>query len=111
MAKKKKPDPEGIETIADNRRARRDWEITDTWEAGLELKGTEVKALRDRHVNFSDAYALLKSGQVYLIGLVIEPYSHGTHENHERERERRLLLNRNEIDRLFKLTAERGLTA
>lgn len=110
MAKKKQQDPEGIETIADNRRARRDWEITDTWEAGLELKGTEVKALRDRHVNFSDAYALLRGGQVYLIGFIIEPYSHGTHENHERDRTRRLLLNRREIDKMFKLTAERGMS-
>jgi len=110
VAKKtKKPEPEGIETIAENRRARRDYEILDTWEAGLELKGTEVKALRDRHVSFTDAYAILKNGQAYLIGLVIEPYSHGTHENHERERTRKLLLHRSEIERLFKLTAERGM--
>lgn len=110
MAKKKKPDPPGIETVAENRRARRDFEIQETWECGLELKGTEVKSLRDRHMSFSDAYAILKNGQAYLIGLVIEPYSHGTHENHERERTRRLLLHKTELERLFKLTAERGLT-
>jgi SsrA-binding protein len=111
VAKKtKKPEPEGIETIADNRRARRNWEISLTWEAGLELTGTEVKSLRARHMDFTDAYALVRNGEVFLIGLVIEPYSHGTHENHERDRTRRVLLHRGEIDKIEKLTKERGFS-
>jgi SsrA-binding protein len=106
--KKKKPEPEGIETIADNRRARRNWAITETWEAGLQLTGTEVKSLRARHMDFTDAYAIVIRDEVFLIGLVIEPYSHGTHENHDRDRTRKLLLNRGEIDKITKLTKERG---
>jgi SsrA-binding protein len=111
VAKQKQhKDPEGIVTIADNRRARHDYAIAETFEAGLELKGTEVKSLRDRHVSFTDAYAVVKGGQVFLLGLKIEPYLHGTHENHERDRTRRLLLKRSEIDKLEKLTADRTST-
>lgn len=111
MAKpKQKKDPEGIVTIAENRRARHDYAITDTFEAGLELYGTEVKSLRDRHVSFSDAYAIVKGGEALLLGLKIEPYHHGTHENHERDRTRKLLLHRAEIDRLETLVTEKGNT-
>jgi SsrA-binding protein len=111
VAKQKQhKDPEGIVTIADNRRARHDYAIAETFEAGLELKGTEVNSLRDRHVSFTDAYAVVKGGQVFLLGLKIEPYLHGTHENHERDRTRRLLLKRSEIDKLEKLTADRTST-
>jgi SsrA-binding protein len=112
VAKKKKSKdlPEGAELIAENRRVRHDFAISETFEGGLELKGTEVKSLRDRHVNFADAYALVRNGEVFLIGLKIEPYSHGTHENHERDRTRKVLLHKKEIDKLTKLTAEKGLT-
>lgn len=111
MAKaKKKPEPEGIETIADNRRARYDYEISDTFEAGLELKGSEVKSLRERHVNFADAYAIVKAGEVLLVGLKIEPYKQATHEQHEPDRTRRLLLRADEIRRLEKATEQKGLT-
>jgi SsrA-binding protein len=107
---KKKPDPEGIDTIAENRRARHDYAIVETFEAGLELLGTEVKSLRGRHVSFTDAYAIVKDGEMWLLGLKIEPYHHGTHENHERDRTRKLLLHRAEIDKLQRLMSERGNT-
>ncbi len=111
MAKqKKKPDPEGIETIAENRRARHDYAIEVTFEAGLQLLGTEVKSMRDRHVSFTDAYAIVKDGEALLLGLKIEPYHHGTHENHERDRTRKLLLHRSEIDKLETLVTEKGNT-
>lgn len=107
---RQKKDPEGIVTIAENRRARHDYAIAETFEAGIELLGTEVKSLRERHVSFTDAYALVKDGEALLLGLKIEPYHHGTHENHERDRTRRLLLHRREIERLQALVAEKGNT-
>lgn len=111
MAKpKKKSDPEGIETIAENRRARFEYEIGDTYEAGLELKGSEVKSLRARHVNFADAYAIVKNGEAFLLGLKIEPYAQATHEQHEADRTRRLLLRRDEIDRCIRAIEHKGLT-
>ena len=96
--------------IAENRRARYDFSIEDTLEGGLELLGTEVKSLRAGQVNFGDAYALIKNHEIFLIGLKIEPFSHGTHENHEPDRTRRVLLHRKQIHRLTKLTRERGAT-
>jgi SsrA-binding protein len=108
--KKQTPDPEGIVSIAENRRARFDYAILDTFECGIVLHGTEVKSLRDRHVNFGDAYALLKDGEVFLIGLKIEPYKYGTHVNHESDRTRKLLLHKKEISKLFKETQRKGST-
>lgn len=111
MAKQKQSkDPEGIVTIAENRRARHDYAIEVTFEAGLQLLGTEVKSMRDRHVSFTDAYAIVKDGEALLLGLKIEPYHHGTHENHERDRTRKLLLHRSEIDKLETLVTEKGNT-
>ncbi len=109
MGKKKKPVvPEGIIPIAENRRARHDYAITDTLEAGLSLRGTEVKSLRDKNVQFSDAYALVKNGEVWLLGLSIAVFKHGNQFNHEPDRTRRLLLKRDEIEWLEKQLAERG---
>jgi SsrA-binding protein len=99
-----------IVAIAENRRARHDYAVLDTYECGFVLLGTEVKSLRARHVNFGDAYALLKDGEVFLIGLKIEPYIFGTHENHEKDRTRKLLLNRREIAKLQKDITRKGLT-
>ena len=101
---------ENTELIAENRRAKFDYEISDTYECGIVLKGTEVKSLRAHHVNFADAYALLKNAEVFLIGLKIERYSHASHETHEPDRTRKLLLNRSEIKKIFKSTKEKGLT-
>ena len=101
---------DGNHTIATNRRARHDYEILETVEAGLVLRGTEVKSLRGAHVTFKDAYAMMKGNEMWLIGCHINPYSHGTDANHDPERDRKLLLHRREITRLTGKVAERGLT-
>ncbi len=98
------------EPIATNRRAWHDYEILETYEAGLVLKGTEVKSLRERQVTFKDAYATISNGEAWLVGCHIAPYHHGTDANHSAERSRKLLLHRREIERLIGKVAERGLT-
>jgi SsrA-binding protein len=98
------------QTIATNRRARFEYQILETLEAGLVLRGTEVKSLRDGQVNFKDSYATVRSDEAWLLGCHISPYSHGTDANHDPERDRKLLLHRREIARLTGKVAERGLT-
>jgi len=100
----------GDRTIATNRRARHEYHILETVEAGLVLRGTEVKSLRAGGVNFKDSYATIRSGEGWLLGCHINPYSHGTDANHEPERDRKLLLHRRELGRLTGKIAERGLT-
>lgn len=97
-------------TVATNRRARHEYEILETVEAGLVLRGTEVKSLRAGQVNFKDSYATVRNGEAWLLGCHISPYSHGTDANHDPERDRKLLLHRREIERLTGKIAERGLT-
>ena len=97
-------------TISTNRRARHEYEILETVEAGLVLRGTEVKSLRDAQVTFKDSYATVRNNEVWLLGCHINPYSHGTDANHDPERDRKLLLHRREISRLTGKIAERGLT-
>jgi SsrA-binding protein len=101
-------EPEQI--VATNRRARHEYEILETVEAGLALRGTEVKALRTGQVNFKDSYATVRNNEAWLRGCHISPYSHGTDANHDPERDRKLLLHRREISRLMSRVAERGLT-
>jgi len=96
--------------IATNRRARHEYEILETVEAGLVLRGTEVKSLRTGQVNFKDSYATVRNGEPWLLGCHIAPYSHGTDANHDPERDRKLLLHAREISRLAGKAAERGLT-
>ena len=96
--------------IATNRKAYHDYEILETYEAGIVLRGTEVKSLRESQVNFKDCYAAVDNGEAWLIGCYISPYHHGTDANHDPERRRKLLLHRREISRLLGKTAERGLT-
>jgi SsrA-binding protein len=100
----------GDRTISTNRRARHEYEILETIEAGLVLRGTEVKSLRAAGVTFKDSYATIKNGEGWLLGCHINPYSHGTDANHDPERDRKLLLHRREITRLSARIAERGLT-
>ena len=100
----------GEKVIATNRKARHDYEILETYEAGLVLKGTEVKSLREGQVNFKDSYAAIDRGEGWLIGCHIAPYHHGTDANHDPDRSRKLLLHRREIARLLGKVAERGLT-
>jgi SsrA-binding protein len=97
-------------SIATNRRARHEYEILETLEAGLVLRGTEVKSLRAGLVNFKDSYATVRNGEVWFLGCHISPYSHGTDANHDPERDRKLLLHEREIKRLSGKIAERGLT-
>ena len=96
--------------IARNRRARHDYHIEDVVEAGLVLTGTEVKSLRAGRASLTDGYGQITDGEVWLLGVHIPEYAHGTWTNHEPRRPRKLLLHRKEIDRLASKTAERGLT-
>jgi len=101
---------DGDRAIATNRRARHEYEILETLEAGLVLRGTEVKSLRAGLVNFKDSYATVRNGEVWFLGCHNSPYSHGTDANHDPERDRKLLLHDREIKRLAGKIAERGLT-
>ena len=97
--------------IADNRRARFEYELLDRFEAGIVLEGTEVKSLREGKLNLGDSYCVVeRDGEVYLKDAHISVYSHGTHSNHDPLRTRKLLLNRNEIRRLAQRVREKGLT-
>jgi len=100
----------GDRPIATNRRARHEYEILETVEAGLVLRGTEVKSLRAGLVNFKDSYASVRNGEGWLLGCHISPYSHGSDANHDPERDRKLLLHKREIARLGGKISERGLT-
>jgi SsrA-binding protein len=94
--------PDGIKVVATNRQARRNYEILDTFEAGLVLKGSEVKSLRESKVTVADAYARIIDGEAWVIGLHISPYSHagGAFGDLDPDRDRKLLLQRLEIDRI-----------
>jgi len=96
--------------ITDNRKARHDYHIEDTYEAGLVLTGTEVKSLRLGRANIRDAHAEMRGGELFLVGLHISPYEQGNRFNHEPMRPRKLLLHRREIRRLASQVAERGYT-
>ena len=99
-----------IQSIARNKRARHDYHILDTWEAGIVLTGTEVKSLRDGRANISDAYGIVSDGEVFLLNLHISPYERGGYINHEPTRTRKLLLHRKEIRRLIGAVERQGLT-
>ncbi len=103
-------DEENIRYIARNRKARHDFEIKSTIEAGISLLGTEVKSIREGKINMSDAYALVDGGEVFIKNLHISPYSMASHDNHDPLRLRRLLLNKKEIRKLKAQTEQKGLT-
>jgi SsrA-binding protein len=96
--------------IVDNRRARHEYHLLDRLEAGLVLSGTEVKALRDGKATLQQAYADVREGEAWLVGLHVPEYHQGNRANHEPDRPRKLLLHRREIDRLNSELRERGLT-
>jgi len=98
------------QVVASNRRARHDYEILDTFEAGIALLGPEVKSLRNGKANLTDGYAVIRRGEVFLAHVHIGPYEKAWRENAEPRRERKLLLHRAEISRLEGKVAERGLT-
>ena len=101
---------EEIQSIARNKRARHDYQILETWEAGIVLGGTEVKSLREGKANIGDAYGVVRDGEVYLLNLHISPYERGGYSNHEPERTRKLLLHKKEIRRLIGAVERQGLT-
>src|SRR5436190_10461361 len=97
-------------TMAVNRRARHEFTIDDTFEAGIVLTGTEIKSIRNGKVNLGDAYARIERGEAWLIGAHIAPFDQGNRNNHEPKRERKLLLHRSEIDELLGRTKAKGQT-
>ncbi len=105
MAKQK-----GRALVAQNRKARHDYHIHDTWEAGLVLSGTEVKSLREGRANLTDAFATVDDGEVWLRSAHIPEYSHGTWTNHTARRTRKLLLNRREIAKIERELSTAGST-
>ena len=100
----------GIKIISKNKKAWHEFEITDTWEAGLVLMGTEVKALRNGRVSMGDSYGEIRKGEAWIVKMHIGPYEMGNRENHEPFRRRKLLLNRREIRKILPKIEERGLT-
>ncbi|GAB3992717.1 SsrA-binding protein SmpB [Nocardioides marmoraquaticus] len=104
------PREKGQKVVAQNRKARYDYHIDDTYEAGLVLQGTEVKSLRAGRATLVDGFAEIEDGEAYLLGVHIPEYTEGTWTNHEPRRRRKLLLHRAEIDRLQSRVDERGYT-
>ncbi|MEM7415046.1 MAG: SsrA-binding protein SmpB [Gemmatimonadota bacterium] len=102
--------PNGRKVVARNRKARHEYEVLDTYEAGMELRGPEVKSLRAGGVSFQDSFARVDGGEVWLHSLHISPYEQANRFNVDPVRPRRLLLNRNEIRQLAIKTEEKGLT-
>jgi len=96
--------------ICQNKLARRNYFIEDTYETGIVLVGTEVKALREGRGNLKDSYAGVKNGEVFLYDMHISPYSHGNRYNHDPLRARKLLLHKREIRKLYGKSREKGLT-
>ena len=102
--------PQGEKLIVDNRRARHDFHLSDRVEAGVVLSGTEVKALREGKAPLQQAYAEVRDGEAWLVGLHIPEYVQANRANHEPDRPRKLLLHRREIDRLYGQVREKGFT-
>ena len=96
--------------IAENRKAFHDYHLLESFEAGIALLGTEVKAIREGRVNLRDSFARVEDGEVYLYNVNISPYSHRGYADHEPMRRRKLLLHRNEILKLVGKTVEKGMT-
>src|SRR5687768_3163644 len=104
------PEKSERESIARNKRARHDYAIIDTWEAGIVLTGSEVKSLRNGKANISDAYGIVKDGEVHLLNLHISPYEQANYFNHEPTRTRKLLLHKREIKKMIGAVERQGLT-
>jgi len=99
-----------IKILAENRKARYDYSIIESLECGIELVGTEVKSLKTGRFSFTDSYARIKEGELFLVGFHITPYPFGNLFNHDPDRERRLLVHKQEIKRLKRKTDEKGYT-
>jgi SsrA-binding protein len=103
-------EPGRVKVVATNRKARRNYTILDTYEAGMELIGSEVKSMRDGKMELKDSYGDIRHGEAYLVGAHIAPYDFAHEGGHDPERARKLLLHRREIDRISGGLAEKGLT-
>lgn len=101
---------EDVKIIANNKKARYEYFIEDTFEAGMVLVGTEVKSIRQGNVNFRDCYAMVKEEEVYIIGLHISPYDKGNINNVESDRDRKLLLHKSEIRKLIGKIQQKGFS-
>ena len=101
---------QSIKIVAENRRARHDYHIHETFEAGVVLTGTEIKSLRGGRANLTDSYARIDNGELFLISAHISPYDQGNRFNHEPRRNRKLLMHKSEILRLLGKTREKGYT-
>lgn len=99
-----------VRPLASNRKARHDYEILESFEAGIELSGTEVKSARAGRVQLKESHVEIREGQAWLVGAHVSPYSHGNRENPPPDRPRRLLLHRRELERLFGQSQIKGLT-
>jgi SsrA-binding protein len=100
----------GTKRIANNRRAYHDYSVDDKIECGISLEGSEVKSLRDGRISFGDAYARIHHGELWLVSLRISPYSQASLFNHDPDRERKLLVHRQELTRLKRKVDEKGYT-
>jgi SsrA-binding protein len=109
-AKDRQKDGDGRTLITSNRRARHDYQIEDTFEAGLVLQGTEVKSLRMGRATLTDGFVDIEGGEAWLHGVHIPEYAQGTWTNHAARRKRKLLLHRTEIDKIERRVSEKGLT-
>ena len=105
MAKK-----QGVKPVAENRKARHDYFIEETYECGIELKGTEVKSMRQGKVNLKESFAHVKNGEMLVEGIHISPYDHGSYFNTDPLRPKRLLLHKNEIRKLAQQVQRQGYT-
>lgn len=113
MAKKKKDDatgPKGPRTVATNRKARHEYFIEETFEAGIALTGTEIKSVRDGRVNLGDGFVLIRNDEAWLMNVHIGHYEQGNRYNHEERRQRKLLLHRREIARLHSQVTQKNWT-
>jgi len=110
MSQKTKESRDASGVLATNRKAFRDFHVLEKLEAGIELRGTEVKSIRDGHIRLDEAYAHIENNQAEVLQMTIQPYSHGIVHNHSPTRARRLLLHKKEILRLQSKIGEKGLT-
>ena len=106
----KKSDTERDKVVATNREAYHNYFILETFEAGIQLTGTEVKSIREGRATLKDGYVRVADGEAWLINVHISPYTHGNRQNHDPDRDRRLLLHKSEIMQLFSKIREKGLT-
>jgi SsrA-binding protein len=102
--------PEGTKTVARNRRAFHEYAIEEKFECGIELVGSEVKSIRAGNIAFGDSYGRIRDGQLWLVGLRVSPYDQASIFNHEPDRERRLLMHKDEVRRMRRRVEERGYT-